>query len=517
MSSTLVRGKYVVRKITGPHSADVISDGAVFQRDGEIIEIGPYEDLKDRYSDVEVIGSSSYLVMPGLVDGHSHKGLTPCQLGAMDNTLELRALHQLGSRRIDPYLDQMYCAIQMIENGTTTVQALHIGMRPAGPSRLMDTADKALKAYQEIGMRVSYAPSVGNQNMYIVGATGDESTFAATMPRDLGNRFTSFLSPQSASTEEWMSALEGVAAKYGNDRYPRIRITLAPSNVHRCSDDLLVSLKKMANKYQTGIHIHLLESPHQKFYGSVAWNKTPVQHLNDLGFLGPELVCGHSVWSTDEDLDLIRETGTNICHNASSNLRLQSGIAPIRKALQKGIKIGLGIDEATLNDNKDMFEEMRLALRLQYVPGTVDISPTPYDIFQMGTENGAYCAWFGDKVGTLDPGKRADMVLLNLRNIEYPYIDPIVSLVEGLVYRGRSQDVDTVMIDGDVVMRDRKLTHVDKESLLKELNSALDRPLSTAEMETRDLVSKVEPYMRQYLKENFAQVLVPHTIYNSRC
>ena len=225
-------------------------------KDGEIIEIGPYEDLKDRYSDVEVIGSSSYLVMPGLVDGHSHKGLTPCQLGAMDNTLELRALHQLGSRRIDPYLDQMYCAIQMIENGTTTVQALHIGMRPAGPSRLMDTADKALKAYQEIGMRVSYAPSVGNQNMYIVGATGDESTFAATMPRDLGNRFTSFLSPQSASTEEWMSALEGVAAKYGNDRYPRIRITLAPSNVHRCSDDLLVSLKKMANKYQLSL-IHI--------------------------------------------------------------------------------------------------------------------------------------------------------------------------------------------------------------------------------------------------------------------
>ena len=108
-------------------------------------------------------------------------------------------------------------------------------------------------------------------------------------------------------------------------------------------------------------------------------------------------------------------------------------------------------------------------------------------------------------------------MLLNLRNIEYPYIDPIVSLVEGLVYRGRSQDDDTVMIDGDVVMRDRKLTHIDKKSLLKELNSALDRPLSTAEMEARDLVSKVEPYMRRYLKENFDQDLVPHTIYNSRC
>ena len=516
MSSTLVRGKYVIRKITGPSSAEVVSDGAVFQRDGEIVEVGGYEDLKNRHPGAEVIGSSNYVVMPGLVDDHSHMGLTPCQIGALDNTLELRSLHKLGSRRIDPYLDQMYCAIQMIENGTTTVQALHTGMRPAGPSRVMETADKALKAYQEIGMRVSYAPMVGNQNMYIVGATGDESIFAATMPGELGERFTSFLSRGYAPTEEWMSALEEVAAKYGNDRYERIRVTLAPSNVHRCSDDLLEALKAMATKYQTGIHIHLLESPHQKFYGTTAWDKTPLQHLNDVGFLGPELVCGHSVWVTDEDLDLMRETGTNICHNASSNLRLQSGIAPIRKALQKGIRIGLGIDEATLNDNKDMFEEMRLVLRLQYVPGTVDISPTPYDVFQMGTEHGAYCAWFGDKVGTLDPGKRADLVLLNLRNIEYPYIDPVVSLIEALVYRGRAQDVDTVMIDGDVVMRDGKLTHVDKESLLKELNSALDRPLSTPELEARDLVSQVEPYMRRFLKEHFACDLVPHTVYNSR-
>ena len=516
MSSTLVRGKYVVRKITGPTSADVVSDGAVFQRDGEIVEVGRYEDLKSRHPDAEVIGSSNYVVMPGLVDDHSHMGLTPCQMGAMDNTLELRSLSKYGSRAIDPYLDQMYCAIQMIENGTTTVQALHTGLRRAGPSGVMATADKALKAFQEIGMRVSYAPMVANQNLHIVGAPGDEREFAATMPGELGERFTSYMTQGYNSTEEWMAALEEVAEKYGNDRYDRIRVTLAPSNVHRCSDDLLVAIKEMAAKYQTGIHIHLLESPHQKFYGTTAWNKSPLQHLNDVGFLGPEVVCGHSVWVTDEDLDTMRETGTNICHNASSNLRLQSGIAPIRQALEKGIRIGLGIDEATLNDNKDMLEEMRLVLRLQYTPGTVDISPTAYDVFQMATENGAYCSWFGDKVGTLDPGKRADLVLLNLQNIEYPYIDPEVSLIESLVYRGRSRDVDTVMIDGDVVLRDGKLTHIDKENILKEINSALDRPLTPAEQEGRDLVKQVEPHMRRYLKENLVRDLEPHAVYNSR-
>ena len=516
MSSTLVRGKYVVRKITGPDSADVVSDGAVFQRDGQIIEVGNYDDLKSRHPEAEVIGSSNYVVMPGLVNDHFHVGLSPCQLGALDNTQELRALHRLGAKRIDPYLDQMYGAIQMIETGTTTVQAIHGGSGRTHPSRMMEMADKALLAYQEIGMRVSYAPSVANQNAHIVGARGDEKDFIATMPGELGERYASFVGQAYASTEEYMSALEEIFQKYGNDRYQRVRLTLAPSNVHRCSDDLLVAFKEMATKYQTGIHIHLQESPYQKLYGLEAWKKTPLQHLNDLGFLGPEVVCGHSIWITDEDIELMLATGTNICHNASSNLRIHNGIAPIAKALQKGIRIGMGSDEATIDEDKDMFQEMRLALRLHYIPGIDNVCPTPYDLLQMGTEHGAYCAWFGDKVGTLDPGKRADLVLLNLSNIEYPYMDPSVSLIEALVYRGRSQEVDTVMIDGDVVMRDGTLTHIDKQAVLKEINSALDQPLTPRELEARDLISQVEPHMRRFLEGTFPQNLVPHSVYNAR-
>ena len=422
----------------------------------------------------------------------------------------------MGGRRIDPYLDQMYGAIQMIETGTTTVQAIHGGARRFRPSQLIEVADRALKAYQEIGMRVSYAPSVANQNAYIVGPAGDERDFAATMPGELGERFTSFVGRGYAPTEEWMPALEEVVQKYGNDRYERIRVTLAPSNVDRCPDDLLVAFKEMATKYQTGIHIHLQESPYQKFYGDRAWNKTPLQHLHDLGFLGPEVVCGHSVWLTDEDIELMAATGTNVCHNASSNLRIHNGIAPVGKLLEKGIRIALGSDEATINDDKDMFQEMRLALRLHYLPGIDNVTPTAYQLLQMATEHGAYASWFGDKVGTLEPGKRADLVLMNLRNIEYPYIDPDISIVEAVVYRGRSQDVETVMVDGDVVMRDGELTHVDKEGLLKELNEALDRPLSPEEVEGRQLVMELEPYMRRFLEGTFPYDAVPHSVYNAR-
>ena len=161
MTSTLVRGKYVVRKITGPDSADVVSDGAVFQRDGEIVEVGRYEDLKNRDPEAEVIGSPHYVVMPGLVNDHFHVGLTPFQLGAPDLPLEMWSLARIGTRLIDPYLDQLYGAVQMIESGSTTVQAIHSPGRGYGPVS-MEIADKVVKAYQDSGMRVSYAPSIAD-------------------------------------------------------------------------------------------------------------------------------------------------------------------------------------------------------------------------------------------------------------------------------------------------------------------------------------------------------------------
>ena len=164
MTSTLVRGKYVICKITGTNSADVVSDGAVFQRDGEIVEVGNYDDLKSRHPDVDVIGSQSYVVMPGLVNDHFHVGLSPFQLGSPDLPLEMWGLHRLGARAIDPYLDQLYGAVQMIETGTTTVQAIHSNRRGALPLD-MTVAEKVVGAYQAAGMRVSYAPSVADQHL----------------------------------------------------------------------------------------------------------------------------------------------------------------------------------------------------------------------------------------------------------------------------------------------------------------------------------------------------------------
>jgi N-acyl-D-aspartate/D-glutamate deacylase len=134
----------------------------------------------------------------------------------------------------------------------------------------------------------------------------------------------------------------------------------------------------------------------------------------------------------------------------------------------------------------------------------------------MATENGAHASGFGDRVGTLEVGKRADLLLLNLDNIEEPYLDPDVSIVDAVVYRGRSSDVDTVMVDGEVVMRDRHLTGVDKEGLYRELKSALDRPRTPDELDRRDLGRQLAPHVRQFLEGTLPPDVTPHTIYNAR-
>ena len=309
MTLSLVRGKYVVCKVTGPHSAEVVADGAVLQRDGLIEAVGDYRELNRQHPDAEVIGSGNHIVMPGLVNDHFHVGLTPFQMGAPDLPLELWSLHRIGVRAIDPYLDQLYGAVQMIETGTTTVQAIHSTARGSGPVS-MEIADKVVGAYQASGMRVSYAPSVVDQNSMVAGPGGGEADFAAQMPPELAERYRSFMAPSYRPVDEIMPVLEEISRKYGDNRYERVQVTMAPSNVHRCSDELLTAIKELAGRYGTGIHIHLQETVYQKLYGHTAYGKTPLQHLHEIGFLGPEVTCGHSVWATEEDLRLMAAS----CH-----------------------------------------------------------------------------------------------------------------------------------------------------------------------------------------------------------
>ena len=489
MGSSLVRGKYVVSRVIDADSSEIIEDGAVFQRDGEIVEVGPYAELKARHSPDEEIGSSDFMVIPGLVNAHHHQGLTPFQRGRLDYPLELTVQWYAIIRAVDPYLDTLYCAMQMIESGTTTV--MHNHLRSAGQDVF-----RALEAYKETGMRVAFSPMYRNQNHNVFD---DDEEFRLTLPPDLAKEVSASQATRQTSMEDYLSLCAELFATHQSDR---TRIFISPHNVHTCSDESLREIKNFATRHTTGIHIHLLESVYQKMYGARNWGKSPLAHLYDLGFLGPELSCAHGVWLTDSDMDILVETSTIIDHNPSSNMRIKSGIAPVNRMLEKGITLALGIDEAGINDDNDMFQEMRLAQKLHGVPVIGSPSPTSHQILHMATMNGAKAAFFGDQAGTLEPGKRADMVLVSLEHMVEPYLAPETNMVDALLYRGRGLDVDTVMVDGEVLLKNRKFTKLDKAEVAGRLKESLRVPLTPEALERAELGRRLLPYVQHFFEEH---------------
>src|SRR2546428_4801211 len=163
MASSLIRGKYVMGKAETRPDVTVIEDGAVFQRDGTVVEIGRHQDLAAKYQPDAILGSTGHVVMPGFVNSHHHVGVTPFQLGSPDHPLELWFASRMATRNVDPYLDTLYSAFEMLESGITTVQHLH-GLRVAPIARVQAVAEHVLKAYEDIGMRVSYSYALRDQN-----------------------------------------------------------------------------------------------------------------------------------------------------------------------------------------------------------------------------------------------------------------------------------------------------------------------------------------------------------------
>jgi 5-methylthioadenosine/S-adenosylhomocysteine deaminase len=493
-SSSLVRGKYVICKAIDRHSVEVIENGAVLQQAGKIVAIGAYEDLLEQYQPSEILGSDHHVVLPGFVNCHHHVGLTPFQLGSLDYPLELWFASRFAARDVDLYLDTLYSAFEMVESGITTVQHIH-GWRSGPASAWIEAADQVLNAYKNLGMRVSYCFAVRDQNHFVYEANAE---FAKRLPPDIAPEILEILNAYDVPVQENFDLFVNLWQRWDHNQEGRTRIQLAPANLHWCSDAALESLREYADKYNVGMHMHLLETLYQKVYAQKRSGKTAVQHLSDLGLLSPRLTLGHGVWLTEADIDLVAETGTMICHNASSNLRLQSGIAPLNHYAQKGVTVGMGLDEAGLNDDRDMLQEMRLVLKLHRVPGMDAVVPTAAQVFQMATEHGAKTTGFAQEIGVLEVGKAADLVLMDWQHIAYPYLDQDISVIDAVIQRSRTAGVDTVMVEGEVILRDGKFTKVDKEAALKELSDSLNFPRTATEARRRDLSQRVFPHVKQF-------------------
>ena len=223
-----------------------------------------------------------------------------------------------------------------------------------------------------------------------------------------------------------------------------------------------------------------------------------MEHLDRFGLMNPRMTLGHGVWLNERDIDRVAETGTCICHNCSSNFRLRSGVAALNRFEACGVNTAIGLDEAGINDDRDMLQEMRMVLRAHRTPGLDDDVPTPAQVFRMATAGGARTTAYGERLGTLEVGRAADMVLLDWEQISYPYLDETVPLLDAVVQRAKTGGVRTVLCAGEVIYADGRFTRVDRDGALRALHEDLSRALADDEVERRKLSKALLPHVRAF-------------------
>ena len=493
MATSLIRSRAMISRTIDRHHWDEVTDGAVLQEDGVIVTTGTYEALKKRYPDTPVLGTGKEILLPGFVNGHHHVGLTPVQLGSPDMPLELWFITRLVTRNLNVYLDTLYSAFEMIASGITTVQHIH-GWLPGKIAEVEGKANDVIRAYEDIGMRVSYCYAVRDQNRLVYQA---DDEFVASLPKPLQDPMKRWFERFKTSLDEAMGMFQSMHAAHHNKS--RVKIQLAPANLHWCSDRALTILSDTSKKYDAPMHMHLVETAYQKEY---AWRRgecTALEYLDRYDMVGPRLTLGHGVWLNETDIERLADAKGCVCHNCSSNFRLRSGVAALNRFEAKGINTAIGLDEAGINDDRDMLQEMRLVLRAHRVPGMVDDDvPTMAQVLRMATVGGAKTTAFAPQIGTLEVGKRADLSLIDYGQISYPYLDEQTPLLDAVIQRAKSEGVKLVMCDGEVIYEDGRFTRVDKDAALKALHDDLSKALTDDEVERRQLSKALLPHVREF-------------------
>jgi cytosine/adenosine deaminase-related metal-dependent hydrolase len=399
----------------------------------------------------------------------------------------------MSARDVDLYLDTLYSAFEMIASGITCVQHIHGWMR-GDFEQVHAGASAVLRAYRAIGMRASYCYAVREQNRLVYE---DDAAFCARLPGDIGGPLADHLKRATLSFADHLKLYAMLRDE--NAGQARTRIQLAPANLHWVTDDGLMSLVERAKADDVPLHMHLLETVYQKEYARRRTGTTAVKHLHALGALGPWLTLGHAVWLTEEDVELVGHSMTCVCHNCSSNFRLRSGMAPINALAARGVTIGMGLDEAGINEDRDMLLEMKLALRAHRVPGMDDDEvPTCPQVLRMATDHGAQTTAFRGQIGRLEPGRQFDAVAIDYRGATWPFQDDDIPPLDALLQRATTRHVDTVYVAGDPIYAQGRFKYVDRDKVLAEIAELLSRPRTPDEEKRRWLSKAVFPHVKAF-------------------
>jgi guanine deaminase len=433
-----------------------------------------------------VVEAADRLVMPGLVNGHNH-AQTNLGKGLADRwTLELLLNHApwTGGRRTleEQYLSAAIGACELLKKGCTA----SYDMFAEFPLPTVDGVEAVALAYADVGLRATVAPMMADRSFYEAIPGLAEALPPGLREQALAIRYA----PQSQSVAVCRKLLEG----WRFDR-SRIRPALGPTIPHHCSDDFLAGCRDLAREFDVGLQMHVAESKVQAVVAQRRYRASLVAHLDALGLLGPGFCAAHGVWLDDEDRSRLADRGASVSHNPGSNLKLGSGLADSRAMLARGVNLALGTDGAGSSDNLNMFEAMRLATMVSRVLGrdAAQWLSAP-EALRAATEGGARALGFDGLIGRLQPGYKADLVLLDLAA---PHYVPLNDPVNQVVHCEDGTGVHSVIVGGRLLLEAGRFTAFDFDALRARAAAAVQR-LAEVNARARALAQRLEPHVNQY-------------------
>lgn len=469
-------------------------DWAIAIKNGRVAESGPAAAVIARYPAARILGNGKQLLMPGLIDAHSHgRGLSPIQKGVPYDYLENCLYDWARMVVLPPELCAAICAIKHLRNGCTTIH--HYGFDDEGPTALA-RAEAGIASYLKTGIRLAYAPGVRDLNRFAL----EEHEFVKTLPADLAARVAPLIAKPSAKIVEDYFALFGElhARHDGADT----KILLGPSWAHGATDEFLIRARDESRRRGgVPIHLHALQTPHQRAWGEWKYGMSMIERLDRLGLIDRNLVLGHAIWVTERDIEMLGAKGASITHHPSCNLHMRNGLAPVPRMIAAGINVALGLDDKTINDNEDAIMELRMVHEVHRM-ADYDLANTraldAFDVLKIGTVNAARVCGFTD-LGTLEVGQKADAILVDLDAIlDDPWSSGDLNIAEMFVHRALGSHVVHVVVGGKVVVEDRMVRTIDVPALWAEVRAVASRGLPPAQADFVDLATRVKPHAQAW-------------------
>ena len=431
MSQILIKNGYV---ISMNKNREIFKNGSVLIEDDKIKAVGKVEHSLVN-ADAEIYDAQGKIILPGLVNTHVHLS-QQLGRGVADDVVLLTWLRE----RVWPYessfnyedslISSTACCVELIKTGVTT-------FLEAGGQYV----DAMAEAVEKCGLRACLSKS-----------TMDEGE---GLPK-----------AWQKTTQEELDFQEELFKKYNNTAEGRIKIWFGLRTIFNNSDELIKGTKILADKYKTGIHMHVLEVKEEMDYTRATREETTVEHMNRLGALGPNLVAAHTVWLTEREIDLFRLYDVKVSHNPGAAMKVVLGFAKIPEMLEKGIAVSIGTDGAPSNNRMDMMRDMYLTSLIHKGRTLNPKTVSAEQVLEMATINGARCALMEKEIGSLEVGKKADLIILNPDTIHsLPVIDPVANIV----YAMSSENIESSMCNGKWLMKNREILFLDEKELLEKI------------------------------------------------